>query len=158
MRYDKETRERVASEVVLGGRSVSEVSREHGISYQNVYNWVRALERSREAERATADERARRLAEAVSGRPGEVVLLELETGSGRTLVMVDRRRDGAPSGTVRRIAGDTLGGGPLSGEVKRRWVVDLASLVRAVAAAVSNDPGSTTTQRKALRVMTGGEE
>lgn len=158
MRYDDETRSRVASEVVLGGRGVSEVAREHGIAYQTVYNWARALERSRAAEEQVAAERARRLAEAVSGRPGEVVLLELETRRGRTLVMVDRRRDGSPSGSVRRIAGPALGDGPLSGAVRRRWVVDLAGLVRAVAAAVANDPGSTTTQRQALRVMTGGAE
>lgn len=164
MRYDDATREAIAREV-LGGASASSVARAHGVSEGSVRNWARALEErlwEEDAERcrseADAEKRRPASAAAAARRPGEVVLLELETRRGRTLVMVDRRRDGSPSGSVRRIAGPALGDGPLSGAVRRRWVVDLAGLVRAVAAAVANDPGSTTTQRQALRVMTGGAE
>lgn len=165
MRYDDATREAIAREV-LGGASASSVARAHGVSEGSVRNWARALEErlwEEDAERvlaeAEAEERRRAAARALLGNPGEVVLLEVETAGGPALVVADRARDGSASGTVRRVAGASLGSGPRAlGRVRRRWACDGRALARAVAAAVANDPGSTTTQRQALRAMTGGAE
>ena len=158
LEYDRETKEAVASEVLDGGRTVGEVARGRGIPYGTVYGWVEALERRREAEARADEERARRVRQTVTGRPGEVVLLDLETPRGRALVAVDRRRDGSPAGTVRRLAGATLGAGAVGGVVRRRWVVDVADLMRVAAAAAANDPGAPMTQAQAMRAMAGGAE
>lgn len=165
MAYDEKTRLEVASEVVDGGATVAEASRSHGISYQTVYNWVRRLAARREAERRVAEaeerEAERRRGAALSallGGPNDVVLLEVETPGGPALVMVDRGRGGSPTGTVRSIAGASLGTGPRAlGRVRRRWVCDARALAGAIAAAIANDPSAMTDQRSVLRDMGAGE-
>lgn len=165
VRYDDATREAVAREV-LAGASVSSVARAHGVSEGSVRSWARALEERLWEEdaarcRSEADAEARRRAAsaAIVGRPGEVVLLEVETAAGPALVVADRGRDGLPSGTVRRVAGASLGQGPRAlGRVRRRWACDGRALARAIAAALSNDPEARVTQAEAMRAMTGGAE
>lgn len=165
MRYDDATREAVAREV-LAGASVSSVARDHGVSEGSVRSWARALEERLWEEdaarcRSEADAEARRRAAsaALLGSPGEVVLLEVETAAGPALVVADRGRDGLPSGTVRRVAGASLGQGPRAlGRVRRRWACDGRALARAIAAALSNDPEARVTQAEAMRAMTGGAE
>lgn len=164
MRYDDATREAIAREV-LDGASASSVARAHGVSEGSVRNWARALEErlwEEDAERcraeADAERRRRAAAAALAGRPGEVVLLEVETAGGPALVVADRGRDGAPSGTVRRVAGASLGSGPRAlGRVRRRWACDGRALARAVAAALANRPDSRVTQAGLLRSMGAGE-
>lgn len=155
----------MASEVLDGRATVAEASRSHGISYQTVYNWVRRLAAIREAERRVAEaeerEAERRRGAALSallGGPNEVVLLEVETPGGPALVMADRGRGGSPTGTVRSIAGASLGTGPRAlGRVRRRWVCDARALAGAIAAAIANDPSAMADQRSVLRDMGAGE-
>ena len=161
MACDEETRLAVASEVLDGGSTIAEASRRHGVSYQSAYNWVRRLERAREDERREreakereAERRRREALSALLGGPNEVVLLEVDTPGGPALVMADRGRGGAPTGTVRSIAGAPLGTGQRAlGRVRRRWVCDARGLARAVAAAIANDPAAMTDQRRELRGM-----
>ena len=157
MRRGEGEMEALAREVLDDGRSVAEAARDRGVPYSTAYVWVRRVEQRREAERLLREEEeARRAASlmALVGNPGEVVLLEVETPRGPSLVMADRARDGTPSGTVRRLAGARLGCGPGSvGRVRRRWAVDAEALARAVAASLSNDPGSAVDQRGCLRAM-----
>lgn len=165
LRYDDATREAVAREV-LAGASVSSVAREHGVSEGSVRSWARALEErlweedaARCRSEAAAEARRRAASAALLGSPGEVVLLEVETAAGPALVVADRGRDGLPSGTVRRVAGASLGQGPRAlGRVRRRWACDGRALARAIAAALSNDPEARVTQAEAMRAMTGGAE
>ena len=161
MRYDDATREAVAREV-LAGASVSSVARKHGVSEGSVRSWARALEErlwEEDAARCRSEARRRAASAAIVGRPGEVVLLEVETAAGPALVVADRGRDGLPSGTVRRVAGASLGQGPRAlGRVRRRWACDGRALARAIAAALSNDPEARVTQAEAMRAMTGGAE
>lgn len=161
MTYDEGTRLSVASEVVDGGEKVSVVAARHGIKYPTVYNWVRRLERvregerlAREAEEREAERRRRAVHLALVGGPGEVVLLEVETPGGPALVMADLGRGGEPTGTVRALAGASLGTGPRAlGRVRRRWVCDARALAGAIAAAIANDPSAMTDQRSVLRAM-----
>ena len=157
MRRGKGEMEALAGEVLDDGRSIAEAARDRGVPYSTAYVWVRRVERRREAERLMREEEeAHRAAalRALVGNPGEVVLLEVETPRGPALVMADRARGGAPSGTVRRLAGARLESGAGSvGRVRRRWAVDAEVLARAVAASISNDPGSTVDQRGCLRAM-----
>lgn len=165
MRYDEETREAVAREV-LSGAPAAAVARAHGVSEGSARNWARALEERlweedarRARAEAEAEERRRAAARALLGNPGEVVLLEVETAGGTALVVADRARDGSASGTVRRVAGASLGSGPRAlGRVRRRWACDGRALARAVAAVLSNDPGAAAAQAGALRAMAGGGE
>lgn len=157
MRRDEGEMEALAGEVLDGGRSIADAARDRGVPYSTAYLWVRRVERRREAERLLRDaEEARRAAalRALVGNPGEVVLLEVDTPHGPSLVMADRARDGAPSGTVRWLSGASLGSGAGSvGRVRRRWAVDAEALARAVAASLSNDPGTPLDQRGCLRAM-----
>ena len=156
MRRDEGEMEALAGEVLDGGRSIADAARDRGVPYSTAYLWVRRVERRREAERLLREaEEARRAAalRALVGNPGEVVLLEVDTPHGLSLVMADRARDGAPSGTVRRLAGARLGSGDSVGRVRRRWAVDAEALARAVAASLSNDPGTPLDQRGCLRAM-----
>lgn len=156
MRRDEGEMEALAGEVLDGGRSIADAARDRGIPYSTAYLWVRRVEQRREAERLLRDaEEARRAAalRALVGNPGEVVLLEVDTPRGPSLVMADRARDGTPSGTVRRLAGARLGSGDSVGRVRRRWAVDAEALARAVAASLSNDPGTLLDQRGCLRAM-----
>lgn len=152
MRRDEGEMETLAGEVLDDGRSIAEAARDRGVPYSTAYVWVR-----REAERLLREEEAARRAaslRALVGNPGEVVFLEVDTPRGPSLVMADRARDGTPSGTVRRLAGARLGCGTGSiGRVRRRWAVDAEALARAVAASLSNDPGTTVDQRGCLRAM-----
>lgn len=156
MRRDEGEMEALAGEVLDGGRSIADAARDRGVPYSTACLWVRRVERRREAERLLRDaEEARRAAalRALVGNPGEVVLLEVDTPRGPSLVMADRARDGTPSGTVRRLAGARLGSGDSVGRVRRRWAVDAEALARAVAASLSNDPGTPLDQRGCLRAM-----
>ena len=160
MRHDEREMLEAAAKAVDGERSIASVARETGVAYATMHAWVRRLRAAREREEAERDaEEARRLAaaRALVGRPGEVVLLEVETPGGPALVMADRARDGTPSGTVRALAGAPLGTGPcVAGRVRRRWAVDARALARAVAASLSNNPESRVSQAAAMRSMTGG--
>lgn len=156
MRRDEGETEALAGEVLDDGKSIAEAARDRGVPYSTAYVWVRRVERLREAERLLREAAEARRAAAIRalvGNPGEVVLLEVDTPRGPSLVMADRARDGTPSGTVRRLAGARLGSGDSVGRVRRRWAVDAEALARAVAASLSNDPGTLLDQRGCLRAM-----
>lgn len=146
----------VAQEVI-DGESPTVVARRHGVRRSQAVSWAEDLEARREAEAAEMEEARRRAERALVGGPGEVVLLEVETSLGRTLVMADVGRGRHATGTVRRLAGAPLPSGAPSARVVRRWAVEARDLARAVAAAVSNDPEARVTQAQAMRAMTGGE-
>lgn len=156
MRLSAEERDEIAQEVI-DGESPTVVARRHGVSRGSVLSWAGDLELRREAKEAELEEARRRAERALVGGPGEVVLLEVETSLGRTLVMADVGRGRRATGTVRRLAGAPLASGAPDARVVRRWAVEAHDLARAVAAAVSNDPEARVTQAQAMRAMTGGE-
>lgn len=148
-------RDALASRVADGGEAVRSVAEDAGVCEQSVRNWVKDLMRRR-SEEAEREEARRRAMAVLTGGAGEVVLLEVETPAGRSLVIVDVARGGGVAGTVRRIAGAPVADGMPLGSVRRRWAVDAMALARALSASIAHLGEYPRDQRRVLDMVTAG--